>query len=955
MKRFRSSLGARPLRGVAATFCACALVTFLLLLSIPAHGQHQQHQRRSFSTEQLHKVVREGQVASTGYLPHNQHLKFSIMLELKNPTGLASFLKEAYDPTNPNYRQFLTVDQFTERFAPTQADYQTVVDFAKANGFKVIGLAPNRLIVHVDATVENVETAFGVKMCVYQHPTEKRTFYSMDSEPTVDLNVPLRALLDISDFSPSGPANLVRKNPTEDTVHTFAGSGPGGAILGSDLRTAYYGGSALTGAGQTIGLFGVAFDIGDVTMYFQNVGQSFNSSVVQVVQIDGANTSCPAPCNDGEQMVDIMRSYSMAPGVSAIYEFEGTGNADTFNAMATHNPLPLQLSSSISYSPEDPTAEEPIFQEFAAQGQSFFQASGDAGAYKTTDNNGSSYYPAESSYAIPAGGTDLTTNGSGGSWQSETAWSGSGGGPSPDHYAIPSWQVGLANGSNGASTTYRNLPDVASESYTDNYFCSQRTCGGGIGGTSLSAPLWAGFMALVNQQAKANGKSSVGLLGPILATIGKSSSYTSDFHDITSGNNNNGQGQSYNAVTGYDLVTGWGSPNGQNLINALAGGTTTCSPTAITPYIWTSAGGWQQTTSISVSSGTAVDIGPQPASGGSWSWSGPNGYSSSSREIDSIPLSTGTNTFTATYTNSCGSKSTQAFTITVSGGATPTPTSGCTPNAITPYLQVGSGSWQQTTSATVSAGSAVNLGPQPTTGTWSWTGPNGYSSTSRQIAITVNSTSTYTATYTNSCGSKSTATFTLTVTGSSTPTPTATKTPTPISGCTPTSITPYIWTSAGGWQQITSISVSSGTTVDIGPQPASGGSWSWSGPNGYSSTSREIDSIPLSSGSNTFTATYTNSCGSKSTQAFTVTVSGGATPTPTKTATATATKTPTPGGGTCYAAWVSTTAYSGGATVSYNGVNYTAAFWTQGNEPDTNNGPSGSGEPWISDGSCSGS
>ena len=231
----------------------------------------------------------------------------------------------------------------------------------------------------------------------------------------------------------------------------------------------------------------------------------------------------------------------------------------------------------------------------------------------------------------------------------------------------------------------------------------------------------------------------------------------------------------------------------------------------------------------------------------------------------------------------CGGSATPTPTAT----KTPTPTSGCTPTSITPYIQVGSGSWQQTSSVTVSAGSSLNLGPQPTSGTWSWTGPNGYSSTSRQIAITVNATSTYTAKYTNSCGSQSTMTFTITVTGS--------PTPTPVAGCTPTAITPYIWTSANGWQSITSISVSSGTAVDLGPQPVTGGSWSWSGPNGYSSTSREIDSIPLSSGTNTFTATYTNSCGSKSTQSFTISVSGSSTPTPTPV------KTPTPCQSNCSA------------------------------------------------------
>src|SRR4029077_4033596 len=94
------------------------------------------------------------------------------------------------------------------------------------------------------------------------------------------------------------------------------------------------------------------------------------------------------------------------------------------------------------------------------------------------------------------------------------------------------------------------------------------------GGTSFAAPRWAGFLALINQQAVANGSSTLGFINPAVYAIGKGTSYTSDFHDITSGNNNNGKGKSYNAVVGYDLVTGWGSPNGVNLINALAGSAT---------------------------------------------------------------------------------------------------------------------------------------------------------------------------------------------------------------------------------------------------------------------------------------------------------------------------------------------------------------------------------------------
>jgi arabinoxylan arabinofuranohydrolase len=102
---------------------------------------------------------------------------------------------------------------------------------------------------------------------------------------------------------------------------------------------------------------------------------------------------------------------------------------------------------------------------------------------------------------------------------------------------------------------------------------------------------------------------------------------------------------------------------------------TPCAPTTIVPYIQVNGGAWTQTNSATVASIPAtVNFGPQPSTGGSWSWSGPNGFTSTLREIDSIPVTVGTNIFTATYTNDCGSKSTQAFTVTVQGSVTQSPT-----------------------------------------------------------------------------------------------------------------------------------------------------------------------------------------------------------------------------------------------------------------------------------------
>jgi subtilase family serine protease len=110
----------------------------------------------------------------------------------------------------------------------------------------------------------------------------------------------------------------------------------------------------------------------------------------------------------------------------------------------------------------------------------------------------------------------------------------------------------------------RNIPDVAAEADTNQYSCYDGRCGGGNGGTSYAAPQWAGFTALMNEQAIANGETTVGFLNPALYHIGVGAPYTADFHDITSGSNGK-----YTAVTGYDLVTGWGSFIGPNLITTL--------------------------------------------------------------------------------------------------------------------------------------------------------------------------------------------------------------------------------------------------------------------------------------------------------------------------------------------------------------------------------------------------
>jgi kumamolisin len=487
-------------------------------------------------------------------------MRLVLVLPLRNPTALDQFLKELYNPASPSYRRYLRVEEFTTMFGPTQQDYDAVLRWAETNGFTVVGTSRNRMNVDVTGSVATIETAIHVKMGLYQHPTENRTFYAADREPTVDLPFQLWHIAGLDNYSIPQPALLRR--PLTMTSQATTGSCPEQSFCGSDMRAAYYGGTALTGSGQSLGLFEfIGTDLADLATYYTNAGQT-NNVPITVLSTDGTSTSCTFPsCDDTEQTIDMTQALGMAPGLASLVMYVGSTDAAIFNAMATASPLNAQLSSSWIFSPADPSTDNPYFQEFAAQGQNLFQAAGDGGAWSPS----SIIYPADDVYLTSVGGTDLTTSAAGGAWSSETAWVDGGGGISPNKFAIPFWQTTTASGCAKCSNSYRNGPDVSANSNFTFYVCAdQTTCTANLyGGTSFATPMWAGYLALINEQAVLDGRPTLGFINPAIYGIGLSASYDTDFHDITSGSNGNP------ATTGYDLATGWGSPNGSALISAL--------------------------------------------------------------------------------------------------------------------------------------------------------------------------------------------------------------------------------------------------------------------------------------------------------------------------------------------------------------------------------------------------
>ena len=511
-------------------------------------------------------------------------MNLDIVLNLRDRAGLQDFLGELYDPSSPSYRKYLTPQEFTAKFGPTQADYEAVVSWAKANGLTVVGGTRDGMDVQVSGRVSTIEAAFHVEMRTYQHPTEDRIFYAADREPVTSLPFSLWHVSGLDNYSIPHPL-LVKKSDyaqahgidaAKVVSHATTGSGPSASFLGSDMRAAYYGGTALTGAGQNLGLFEYeGTDLADLTTYFKNVGQT-NNVPVTLLSTDGTSTSClytraGGDCDDTEQTLDMTQAIGMAPGLASLVVYIGSTDTAIISAMTTHSPLPTTIGCSWGWTPADPSTLDPYFEKMASQGQNFFAASGDSSTWSASNEA----WPADDAYVVSVGGTDLTTASAAGPWKSETAWVDSGGGISPDKIAIPAWQQlsGVINSTNKGSTTYRNGPDVSANANFTFYTCAdQTTClANDYGGTSFAAPMWAAYIALVNQQLVANGEKTIGFLNPTIYAQNITSVYDTDFHDIASGTSG-----SYSATTGYDLVTGWGSPNA-GLINALA--PTSTSPT----------------------------------------------------------------------------------------------------------------------------------------------------------------------------------------------------------------------------------------------------------------------------------------------------------------------------------------------------------------------------------------
>ncbi len=571
-------------------------------------------------------------------VPADERIDLALTLPLRNQNELQDLLPRLYNPHDPEYGRFLSTKQFRDRFAPTEAQYSAVARFAVARGLTVTGTHSNRLILDVAAPSAVVERAFSTRLKRYQS-VKGRIFRAPAAEPGIpaELEGTLAGVVGLDDLVVQRP-HLHRILPRTSGVRG-TGSGPGGGLTPSDVRTAYnLGSSGVNGAGQTLALFELdGYNASDIATYATQFG--LPQVPLQNVLVDGASGSAGSGAD--EVTLDIELQMAVAPGASKIAVYEGpnsgVGVLDTYNRIAADNTA-KSISTSWGAAENANSAsalqsEASIFQQMAAQGQSIFAASGDSGAYDdgrtlSVDD------PASQPYVTGVGGTHLTTNGAGGSYSAESTWNGgsvsaggSGGGISAV-WSQPSYQSGAISSASGGSTTMRNVPDVAMDGDPNTGYAIYS---GGrwavFGGTSCGAPIWSAITALANQGRAAAGHAPLGFMNPTLYSIGLGVRGTTDFHDIADGSTN----LYYKAVAGYDLATGWGTPNGANLLTDLGsvsagtgttggtGGTGTTGGTTSSQLLGnpgfengTNAAPWTASPSV-IDNGTSI-----PPHSGSW-------------------------------------------------------------------------------------------------------------------------------------------------------------------------------------------------------------------------------------------------------------------------------------------------------------------------------------------------
>jgi kumamolisin len=476
--------------------------------------------------------------ARTGTVAANRAISVAVSLAPRDAAALKAFAASVTDPKSPLYKHYLAPGQFAARFGAAPATIAQVTAYLQGQGLTVGKVSGNGLVIDASGTAAQVEKAFNVSLSTYHDAKTQQDYFANSAAPTLPLGI-ATSVVDVaglSSFRAHTHFDRVRTVP-DAKRHAVSGLTPTQARAAYDLASENANG--YTGKGETIGLVEFsAFKQSDITAYDKQFGLS--AAAPTVVNVDGGTTDTSG---QDEAELDIEVIQALAPGATIkVYEAPNSsaGDVDLYSALVSADVPIVSISwgsAESQVSSSNMSSDDTSYTSAASQGESFFAASGDNGSDDAGD-----------------GGTTLNTN-SDGTYSSETAWSGSGGGTS-SQFAQPKFQSGVTSDSN------RDVPDVAAVGDPNTGWAIYT--GGSwtqIGGTSAAAPNWAAFTAVYDQYAAAKGKSALGFANSSIYADATGSDYAHDFHDVTSGSNG-----AFSAGSGYDQVTGWGSYDGANFI-----------------------------------------------------------------------------------------------------------------------------------------------------------------------------------------------------------------------------------------------------------------------------------------------------------------------------------------------------------------------------------------------------
>jgi subtilase family serine protease len=491
--------------------------------------------------------------------------KVILTLPLSDADGARRFGEAVTNPKSPLYGHYLTPQQYGQRFGADAATYEAVRSWAASQGLSVGRRTESRTTIAVRGTAAQFSRIFQTGFATF--PAGDRGLGRVTlSHPVLPAALAGRVngVIGLASHGHYAPLmKLAKAGPRAD-----AGTGPGGYYAPTDITTAYdIPAQTNSTPTEVLAIFeqgGVPTN--DITFY-KNYYHLPNVPVTSV-SVNGASTK-PNIFVNLEVDLDIQVAIGLNPALKQILVYiDGdddfqTALVDAINQIGDDNTAKVV---SISYGQDENQqgqpailAENTALMQLQAQGQSVFVSSGDDGAAGREGTGLNAPDPGSQPLVTSVGGTTLTTNPSTQAWVSETTWNGTGGGVS-EIWSIPSYQIqkGVSVAvKNGGSATMRNVPDVAADADPNTgyaVYCKSPYGGWvGVGGTSLSAPIWATMTTIVNADRTNVKLPRVGFINPQLYKIAGTNPA---FHDITVGNNGN---PGFNAGPGYDNVTGWGS------------------------------------------------------------------------------------------------------------------------------------------------------------------------------------------------------------------------------------------------------------------------------------------------------------------------------------------------------------------------------------------------------------